>query len=131
MANISPGELLVDLGAGDGRIVILAAMLYRARAIGVEIDPLRCFFANLVILLLGLRRKAHVYYGNMFSFDITSANVVVLYLLNSTTQKLKKKLVKELRCDARIVSNTFAISGWSPIAYDDCRRIFLYQIEKM
>lgn len=130
MANIKPGELLVDLGAGDGRVVIFAAMKYHARAIGVEIDPIRCFLANLAILLLGLRKKAHIYYGNMYSFDITSANIVVLYLLHSTNQKLKKKLEKELRSGTRVISNSFTISGWSPIAHDERRKIFLYRIGK-
>jgi hypothetical protein len=130
MANIKPGELVVDLGAGDGRVVVLAAMKYDAQAIGIEIDPIRCLIANLVIILLGLRKKAHVYYGNFFSFDITSANVVVLYLLRSTNQHLKKKLAKELRIGTRIVSNSFAISGWSPSDYDKRRKVLLYKIGK-
>ena len=130
MANIKPGELVIDLGAGDGRIVVLAAMKYDAKAIGIEIDPIRCLIANLIIMLLGLRKKAHVYYGNFFSFDITSANVVMLYLLRSTNQQLKKKLDKELRSGTRVVSNSFVISGWSPIDYDKHRKVLLYKIGK-
>lgn len=130
MANIKPGELVIDLGAGDGRIIILAAMKYDARAIGIEIDPIRCLVANLIIILLGLRKKAHVYYGNFFSFDITSANVVALYLLRSTNQHLKKKLATELCSGTRVVSNSFAISGWSPIDYDQHCKVLLYKIGK-
>ena len=60
MAEVTPGQKVVDLGAGDGRIVLLAARRFAARAAGVEIDPLRCLIANALIWGLGLRRQAHV-----------------------------------------------------------------------
>lgn len=128
MADLKPGEKLVDLGAGDGRIVIIAARHYQARAVGVEIDPLRCFIANLLIRLFGLQDRAHVCYGDMFEFDIKDADVVSMYLLQSTNQRLKPKLAEELKPGARIVSHNFSFSGWSPVAIDSKRGILLYQI---
>ena len=128
IADVKPGDLVLDLGAGDGRVVIFAAKAFGARGIGIEIDPLRCLVANTAIALLGLRKKARVFHGNMFSFDVSAADVVVLYLLQGTNQKIKEKLARELRPGARVVSHTFSMTGWTPVVLDDRHRIFLYEI---
>lgn len=128
MAQLQPDEKLVDLGAGDGRIVILAARSYHARAEGVEIDPLRWLFANLLIRVLGLGDRAHVHLGNMFDFNFSDADVVCLYLLQSTNQRLKARLAEQLKPGARVVSHSFSISDWAPIALDDRGGIFVYEI---
>lgn len=128
MAQVEPGDLVLDLGAGDGRVPILAAKECGAQGIGVEIDPLRCLMANTAIRLAGLSDKAHVYHGNMFSFDCSPADVVVLYLLQGTNQKIKSKLLAELKPGTRVISHSFSMSGWVPIALDDRRGIFLYEI---
>jgi hypothetical protein len=128
MADLKPGEKLVDLGAGDGRIVIVAARTYRAHAVGVEIDPLRCLFANTLIRLLSLREHAHVYYADMFDFDLADADVVSMYLLQDTNQRLKTRLAEQLQPGARVISRTFSISDWTPVAIDDERGLFLYEI---
>ncbi|NIS79068.1 MAG: SAM-dependent methyltransferase [Anaerolineales bacterium] len=130
LADLQPGEKLVDLGAGDGRIVIVAARTFQAFAVGVEVDPLRCLLANTLIRLLGLHERARVYYGNMFEFDIAEADVVSMYLLQATNQRLKTRLVEQLKPGARIVSRTFSISDWTPLAIDEKRGIFLYEIGK-
>ncbi len=128
MAEVQPGQRVVDLGAGDGRIVIAAARLFKAQAVGVEIDPLRCILANALILLLGLRGRARVHYGNMMSFDVSDADVVTLYLLQGTNQALKERLAEQLRPGARIVSHSFSMSGWAPAAIDDDKGIFVYEV---
>lgn len=128
MAQLQPGEKLVDLGAGDGRIVILAARSYRARAEGVEIDPMRWLFANTLIRILGLRDRARVQLGNMFEFNFSDADVVTMYLLQSTNQRLKAHLAEQLQPGARVVSHSFSISEWTPIALDDDSDIFVYEI---
>jgi SAM-dependent methyltransferase len=128
IAEVNPGDLVLDLGAGDGRVVILAAKAFGARGMGVEIDPLRCLIANAAIAVLGLRKRAHVFHGNMFSFDTSAADVVVLYLLQGTNQRIKEKLQRELRPGARVVSHTFSMSDWTPTVLDDRRGIFLYEI---
>jgi protein-L-isoaspartate O-methyltransferase len=130
MADVKPGEAVVDMGAGDGRVVIVAAREFGATARGVEIDPLRCLLANTAIVLLGLRNRAHVYHGNMFSFDVSGADVIVLYLLQGTNQRIKQKLLQELRPGVRVVSHTFSMSGWAPVALDDRRGIFVYEMGK-
>jgi SAM-dependent methyltransferase len=128
MAEVTPGQKVVDLGAGDGRIVLLAARQFAARAAGVEIDPLRCLIANALIWGLGLRRQARVYCGNLYDFDLADADVVTLYLLQGTNQKLKTWLGEHLRPGTKVVSHSFSMIGWSPVAIDDVNDIFLYEI---
>jgi tRNA G37 N-methylase Trm5 len=130
MAGVKPGEVVVDLGAGDGRLVVIAAREFGATGIGVEIDPLRCLLANAVIALFGVRERARVHHGNMYSFDVSEADVVVLYLLQGTNQRIKNRLSEELRPGVRVVSHTFSVSGWVPFALDDRRGIFAYEVGK-
>jgi hypothetical protein len=94
----------------------------------MEIDPLRCLIANLLIRVLRLQDRAHVYHGDMFTLDIHDADVVCMYLLQKTNQRLKPRQVAQLRPGARVVSHTFSFSGWSPVAIDRKRGIFLYEI---
>ena len=128
MAKLQPGQTLVDLGAGDGRIVILAARRHGARAMGVEIDPIRCLLANVAITLFGVRARAKVYHANMNTFDLSPADVVTLYLLQGTNQRIKPQLLEQLRPGAKIVSHAFSIDDWVPVAIDERRRIFVYEI---
>jgi len=129
-AGVQPGQKVVDLGAGDGRIVIAAALWFKAEAVGVEIDPVRCMIANIWILLLGLRDRAHVQCGNLFEFDLSDADVVTLYLWPSTNQRLRYRLLKQLRPGAQVVSFKFPIYGWTPITPDDhtASDILVYEI---
>jgi hypothetical protein len=128
MADLQPGQTMIDLGAGDGRLVIMAARKYKVRAIGVEIDPLRCLIANCGIILFGLRGRAEVRWGNFRRFPAAGADVVMLYLLQGTNQALKASLEKSLRPGAKIVSHVFSMSGWTPVALDDRNGIFVYEI---
>jgi SAM-dependent methyltransferase len=128
MAETQPGQTVIDLGAGDGRLVVLAARKYRARAIGVEIDPLRTLAANAIIRLLGLQGKAQVHWGNLRRFNVSGADVVALYLMQGINQKLKESLEKSLRPGAKVVSYMFSMSGWTPVALDDRHGIFVYEI---
>ena len=131
LADIKPGQTVIDLGAGDGRIVILAALKFKARAAGVEIDPFRCLIANLWITFLGLRGKAQVRLGDLRRFPIAEADVVTLFLLQGTNQKLKETLAKSLKPGAKVVSHTFSMSGWTPAVIDTRYGIFVYEIGRM
>ncbi len=128
LAQIQPGQKVVDLGAGDGRIVILAARQYHAHAVGVEIDPVRCFIGNTWIRLLGLSGRARIHRGDLFNFDLRDADVVTLYLLKGTNAALKDRLLQQLRPGARIVSNAFIMPDWEPAAQDARGEVFLYQV---
>ena len=112
MADVQLGQKVVDLGAGDGRIVIAAARLPGVQAVGVEIDPIRWLIANALIMLLGLRDRARVHWGNMFDFDLSDADVVTLYLWRSTNRRLATRLAERLRPGVKVVSHHFPVANW-------------------
>jgi SAM-dependent methyltransferase len=128
LARVRPGQKVVDLGAGDGRIVILAALLFKARAVGVEIDPVRCLLANTIIRVLGLRDRARIERGDLFGFDLSDADVVTLFLLSGTNHNLRSRLAGQLRPGAIIASHKFPLTDWVPVAVDEQRRVFVYEV---
>lgn len=112
MAEVRPGEIVYDLGSGDGRLIIEAARSFGAKAIGIEIDPIRYLWAKIKILVLHLQDDVKVLFGNFFLKDLSNADVVTVYLLQETNNKLMKKLENELRPGTRVVSNAFIFPGW-------------------
>jgi precorrin-6B methylase 2 len=112
MAKIKPGEMVMDLGCGDGRIVIAAAQHYQARAIGIEIrrDIYERTAAH--VAAMGLSDQVKIVQGNALRADLTQADVVTLYLLTSSNERLKPILEKQLKPSARVVSHDFEIRGW-------------------
>ena len=128
VANVQPGELVYDLGCGDGRVIVMAARRFKARAVGIEIDLFRFLWCQFLITILGLRRKVRVVYGDLFAKDISEADVVFCYLLQNTNDKLEGKLMNELRPDARVVSNTFLFSALPQIAMDGKSGFYVYNV---
>ena len=127
LAEVGPGDLVYDLGCGDGRTIVTAARRYGARAVGVEIDPLRYVWCQAVITLLGLRDRVRVVYGDFFAQDLGEADVVTCYLLDSTNRKLQKKLLSELAPNTRVVSHMFAFPELHLIHYDKQDQLYLYR----
>ena len=107
MAEVGPEDVVYDLGCGDGRTVFMAARVYKARAVGIEIDPLRYLWCQMMVTLLGLRKRVTIKYGNFFSQDLSEATVVTCYLLPETNKKLEDKFHRELSPGTRVVSNAF------------------------
>jgi precorrin-6B methylase 2 len=135
LADLKEKEILVDLGAGDGRILFIGALEFNAdKCIGVEIR--NDFVKNIEekIRKYNLEKKVQIVHGNLFEYPLKEANVVTLYLLTSVNEKLRSKLEKELRPGSRVVSHDFEIPGWVPTKveeiYDSGRthKIYLYTI---
>ncbi|HEV2389502.1 MAG TPA: hypothetical protein VGS04_02140, partial [Nitrososphaerales archaeon] len=125
LADLKPGEEVYDLGSGDGRIVIISTREFGARSTGIEIDVFRAFYSKLLISLLGLGGKARVIWSSFNREDLSSADVVTVYLLPETNDKLMPKLERELRPTSRVVSHAFRFD-WQLIASDDRARIYVY-----
>lgn len=128
MAEVGPDDLVYDLGCGDGRTVVTAARRYGARAVGIEIDPLRYLWCQLLITVLGLRDRVRVVYGSFFRQDLRDASVVTCYLLQSTNEKLEGKLMRELDLGTRIVSNNFTFPGLHLLREDRKAELYLYNL---
>ncbi len=109
-AQLRRGEVLFDLGAGDGRIIIEAARRFGARAIGIEIDPERV--ARIRDRLKSTGVSAEVIQANFLDADLSSADVVAIYLSDSANSKIEPKLRRELKPTARIVSLDYTLPGW-------------------
>ena len=114
MAKVKKGDIFYDLGSGDGRLVIAAAQR-GARAYGVEIDPARIWYSRLCILLFGLWGRASIINANIFDVDLSKADVLTMYLLQETNDKLFPKLVKEVKDGSRVVGVAFNFPKWKPV----------------
>ena len=114
LANLHPGDVLYDLGSGDGRIPVAAAKQYGIHAVGIDIDPQRIAEAkenarrNKVAQLVEFRQE------DLFRTDIHEATVVTLYLLPDLNVKLRGRLLAELKPGSRIVSHQFPMGTWAP-----------------
>lgn len=113
MAELKKTDHLYDLGSGDGRIVVSAA-LRGFKATGIEIDPVKVWYSRLFIKLMKLEKYANIDRGSFFEKDLSKASVITLFLLHDTNQKLKEKFERELKKGVRIVSYSFIIEGWKP-----------------
>ena len=111
-AQIKPGETLYDLGCGDGRILITAAERYRAKAVGVEISESLVRTVNEAILRRNLQDQVQVIHGNLLDVNLTSADVVIIYLETKSNDLLRPNLERDLRRGARVVSHDFMVPGW-------------------
>ncbi len=126
LAELKPGELVYDLGCGDGRFMIAAALTYQARAVGIELDPLRYLWCQIMITVLGLRDVVQVIYGDFFKVDLSEADLVTCFLLPETNKKLEAKLLRELRPGTRVVSNTFLFNQVPPEKRDGKALLYLF-----
>jgi SAM-dependent methyltransferase len=113
LADVKPGDVVYDLGCGDGRLVIAAAKRGAAKAVGVDIDPERISQAREKAQKAGVADKVQFIEGDLFQMDFSDADVVALYLLPDLNLRLRPKLLA-LRPGTRIVSHAFDMGDWSP-----------------
>jgi len=129
MAGVNSGEVVYDLGSGDGRIIIAAAKRFHARSVGVELNPLWVLWTRLKVAVLGLRGKTKVIWGNFFNVDLSKADVVTLYLIQNSNDKLEPKLKEQLKPGSRVVSHVFTFYDWHPVKANPNSQIYLYIVK--
>jgi len=132
LAKLRRGELLYDLGAGDGRILIEAAREFGAKCIGVEIDPERV--ARLKERLAATKVEAEVIQGDLMQVDLSKADAITIYLSDSLNARLAPKLLRELKTGTRVVSLDYVLPDWkhdrvvSVASAGLSRKIYLYSM---
>jgi len=125
LAKIKKGDKVCDLGSGDGRLVIMAAKK-GAKAVGFEINPFLVLISWLKILLAGVRKNAQVQWRNFWWQDVSEADIVLLYLITHQMEKMEKKLKKELKPGARVISYIFKFPHWQHSFDDKKHRLYGY-----
>ena len=116
-AEVSAGDFLIDLGSGDGRIVLTAAKVFGARGFGVEIKDDLVRKSNEAAKNEGLAERVRFMKQDLFKTDLSQATVITMYLLPDTVNLLKDKFLSELRPGTRIVSHDYPLTGWIPEKY--------------
>ena len=114
VANVGPQDFVVDLGSGDGRIVLTAATKYKARGMGVDIDPELVDLANASARKLGVAERVQFVRQDVFAADLSRTTVLTLYLLPGMMQSLRPKLLADLKPGTRVVSHDFTFDQWKP-----------------
>jgi len=112
LVNLKSGDILYDLGCGDGRIVIAAAKRYGVKALGIDIDPVRIKESTDNAAAAGLEGKVRFIQQDLFEADFKDATVVTMYLLTSVNLRLRPKLLAELKPGTRLVSHSFDMGEW-------------------
>jgi hypothetical protein len=117
LAQVGPNDFLIDLGSGDGRIVITAARKYGARGFGVDLDGALVSEARREAERQGVKDKAEFYARNLFITDIDKATVLTTYLFSQVNIELRPRIFSELKPGTRVVSHEFDFGNWKPDAH--------------
>ena len=135
LAQVSHGDLLYDLGSGDGRIVITAARRYGARAVGFEIDPALVTHSKRNIKEAGVEALAEIREQDIRTADLSPASVVTMYLYPGANLRLRAAIMHQLKPGSRVVSHNFSMGDWKPDRVDQMtdsaglvRTIYLWRI---
>ncbi len=127
LADVGHRDVVYDLGCGDGRLIVAAARKYGARAVGIEVDPMRFLWCQLLITVLGLRSRVTVRFGDLFKHDVSEATAVMVYLLPDTNRRLQHKLVSELPAEAQIVAHSFTMPALEEVTSIESPELYLYR----
>ena len=130
LGQVRKGEVVYDLGSGDGRIVITAAKKYGARAVGFEIDPDLIKQSRDAIRKEGLEHLAEIREQDILTVDVAPATVVTLYLLPDVNLQIRPNLLNQLKPGSRVVSHAFSMGDWKPekVVRVNGRTVYLWTI---
>ncbi|WP_198341767.1 class I SAM-dependent methyltransferase [Oceanisphaera avium] len=126
-AEINNQDTLYDLGCGDGRILVAAALERNARGVGIDMDPRRIIEAMEYAQHSGVEQQVHFLNEDLLEADFSDATVVTLYLLDIVNIKLRPRLLDELRPGTRVVSHAFNMGDWKPDHQRQCGNVKLYK----
>ena len=128
LANLHPDEVLYDLGAGDGRVLLIAAREFGAKAVGLEIGPIQCALIWLRAVASGFGNKIEVRWENFYKASLKDADVVFVYATSKEVMKLAPHLERQMKREARLVSISADFPEWEPQEFDDRDLIFVYEM---
>jgi len=128
LANLQPNETLYDLGAGDGRVLLIAAREFNAQAVGIEIGPIQCALIYLRAAAGGFGTKIQVKWGNYLKADLSQADVVFLYATSKEVLRVASYLEKQMKPGSRLVSISADFPEWEPSIIDERELIFVYNM---
>ena len=124
LARLNKNDVLYDLGAGDGRVLIAAAKA-GAKSVGIEIDPLRYLICKLRSARI---KNARAIFGNIYNIPLNDATVVFVYLRDWSTERLKEKFMRELQPGTCIIAYHWPLEGWWPVMQDRENELWVYEI---
>jgi SAM-dependent methyltransferase len=133
-ADLKSGEVVYDLGSGDGRVLISAAQKYGARGVGIEISEPLVKSTNDRLRQLNLANRVKIINEDLMKVDLSPADVVIIYLESKSNEMLRPNLEKYLRPGARVVSHDFVVKGWNPArveridAFNRPHSIYVYEM---
>jgi precorrin-6B methylase 2 len=127
-ANLQPDEVLYDLGAGDGRVLFIAAREFGAQAVGVEVGPVQCVLIWLRVVANGFGDQIKVQWANFYKADLYDADVVFVYATSKEVRKLAPHLERQLKKGTRLVSISADFPEWEPSTMDEHELIFVYEM---
>ena len=128
LAKLRPNEVVYDLGAGDGRVLLTAARDFGARAVGIEAGPVQCAWIWLRAAASGLRDRIQIRWEDFYKADIQDADVVFIYATSKEVLKLAPHLEKQMKRGARLVSISADFPSWEPSRMDEYDLIFVYEM---
>lgn len=128
LVNLQPNEVLYDLGAGDGRVLLIAARDFGAKAVGIEVGPIQCALIWLRAVARGFGNQIQVRWANFYEADLRDADVIFVYATSKEVVKLAPHLEKQLKKGARVVSISADFPEWEPLTFDERELIFVYDM---
>lgn len=128
LASLRPKETLYDLGAGDGRVLLIAARDFGANAVGLEIGPLQCALIWLRAAASGFGDRIQVRWENFYKADLKAADVLFVYATSKEIAKLAPHLETTTKSGARLVSISADVGEWEPSVFDEQDLIFVYEM---
>jgi ribosomal protein L11 methylase PrmA len=127
-SDLDEKKKVFDLGSGFGRIVIEVAQRYHATCVGVEVDPLKVWWSRRSIRRKGLEGYAKIVRSNLMDVDISSADVVYVFLWEGIMQRLKVKALAQMKPGSAVVSYYHKFDGWKPEKEESQMRVYRYRI---